>query len=153
MFNTSTSLLSSNCVRVFCLHCVLVLFDHVCLSSARLQPAVKVGEIVARLHHVSIDFCLPATYQVADACVVVFSCQANHTLRAQWANGTGSSVCEQSSRPRIYVTILQLFSMFGCGVAMSSWMVTSSSCHAWKNFFRKYGTVRDRQMGWYTWTG
>jgi smoothened protein len=60
----------------------------------------------------------------------------------QVINSTSGPPCEQSSRPSIPVTMLQLFSMFGLGVVMSSWMATPSSLRAWGNYLKRYSKIR-----------
>lgn len=59
--------------------------------------------------------------------------------------GTGN-VCVVKERPNLSVIELSLSSLFGAGVAMSSWTWTSNTFRTWKKLWHRYVRMATREQ-------
>ncbi|XP_064652196.1 protein smoothened-like [Lineus longissimus] len=62
-------------------------------------------------------------------------CEANVTVANSLTNQT--TTCHLRSRPNLSAMMVHIFSYFGAGIAMSSWVWTKATISAWGRFFRK----------------
>jgi len=68
------------------------------------------------------------------------SCMANNTVVMDSALAAD---CRMSSRPILALMELNIFTYFGAGIAVSSWVWQKSTVKAWKSFLKRFALAVD----------
>lgn len=71
-------------------------------------------------------------------------CIAEKVARGQ----TWKATCSVGTRPDLSIIELELASLFGTGIAMSSWTWTSNTLQTWQKLWRRYYRMFAAHQGW-----